>query len=68
MKTAVLLAILALFAGAAMGDGIVNPGTQFMGNMNEGISNPGGGGGPPPGACSGAADFSDGCAIAIFGH
>lgn len=27
-----------------------------------------GGGVVPPNPCSGAADFSDGCAIAVFGH
>lgn len=28
----------------------------------------GNGGASPPGGCTGAADFSDGCAIAVFGH
>lgn len=23
---------------------------------------------PPPNPCTGAADFSDGCAVAVFGH
>lgn len=67
MRTLALMLVLALFAGTAFGDGIVNPGTQFMGNMHEGISNPGGTP-APPGACAGAVDFSDGCAIAVFGR
>lgn len=32
------------------------------------VPNGDGGSTPPPAGCSGAADFSDGCAIAVFGH
>lgn len=47
--------VLALFAGAAFGDGIKNPTTQFVGSMGEGVSNPTGSGSGPATA---SLDFS----------
>lgn len=67
MRILGLTLVLLVFAGLARGDGIRNPGTQFVGNMGEGPSNSGGGVAPPPNPCTGAADFSDGCAMALFG-
>lgn len=60
-------AALTLFAGAAFGDGINNPTTQFVGNMGEGVSNPIGVGGTPVTPCSGGQfDFSAGCNAIFF--
>lgn len=62
-----IFALCLLCSSSVVADGISNPATQFVGNMGEGVNNGGhaGGGG---GGCVGAADFSDGCAIAVFGH
>lgn len=68
MIRAIIICILCLVCAADVtADGISNPTTQFVGNMGEGINNGGhaGGGG---GGCVGAANFADGCAIAVFGH
>lgn len=43
-------------------------GMDFPGAQAPMIPNTTSGSGPPPSGCSGAADFSDGCAIAVFGH
>lgn len=63
-----------MIAGTAMGDGISNPtvpGVYGIGggiNQFDGGISGGGGGGPPANPCTGAANFSDGCAVAVFGH
>lgn len=73
MKTIVIAiaAFLALAAAAAAYQFPMVPFTNGDGPMLPGrngpmIPNTPGEPAPPPGDCSGAADFSDGCAIAVF--
>jgi hypothetical protein len=66
MKIILTIAMLIVLASTSVvADGIVNPGTQFVGNMHEGISNAGGGTPtPPPVSCdmdAGQLDFRTAC-------
>lgn len=50
-------------------NGPLGPGSGGAMYPNAGlpmVPNAASGGGPPPPTCSGATDFSDGCAIAVF--
>lgn len=49
------------------GPGIDTP-NSMTGPMVSNGNQIGGGVVPPPPTCTGAADFSDGCAVAVFGH
>lgn len=71
MKFLIVLVFLG-FATVAVAQvaGSGNPGPSFL-RKDLGIGGMGLGGGStpvPPAGCVGAADFSDGCAIAVFGH
>lgn len=56
---ALIAAICAALATPAIGQ-------LLLLGVGTGAGGSGGGGGP--GSCSGAANFSDGCAAAVFGH
>lgn len=60
MRRIALALALILASGDVIADGIVNPTTQFIGNMGEGISNSGTGGSGPV-SCSNALDFTQAC-------
>lgn len=63
--TRVIIFILCLWSGVALAQSIGGNFGMLQGRV---VSGGGGGGGGGGGPCAGAADFSDGCAIAIFGH
>lgn len=70
MKKAIIAGALMALALSAdtMADGIWNPVATSGAVWGDGPNNAQGMGGGSAGGCTGAANFSDGCAIAVFGH
>ena len=65
MRTIAFVVVILCALGATMSVAQYIGGQSGLSNLKGGASGGGGGGG---GGCVGAADFSDGCAIAVFGH
>lgn len=63
MRVAAIIMLVLCCSSSGIADGISNPGTQFIGNMGEGVSNnTGSGSGPPPVGCAGTGlDFTIAC-------
>jgi len=65
MRTLLFTVVVICALGAVVAMAQVIGGQSGISNLKAGGGAGGGGGG---GGCAGAADFSDGCAIAVFGH